>query len=1084
MQNRTRPALSRAFLTFLSGPRQGHIVELTQAVTTLGADPICDIVCDLDADCPEQPLRVRLIRGDATWRLDSLAGSIILDGQRVRCGVLRDRAAVQLDAQTCFVFSLGTPLLNAGAEHTWQGQRPQCASPRATPRDGGEARLQTRAAGDHLRTTPLRSSRLRTPSEYRDPMDTSSNAAQTMQTALTLPGTGPQLEVRIGGDASVFPLRGDRIDIGRAPANDIVINDRVVSAHHLRLEREGNSYVLLHPHPDRTQTLNGLYLEERHVSGGEHVRKVLANGDTFRIGDCEGLMVSLTYTNGIPIPDALPPMQPLKLGAAVLTIGRRPDCTIVLPHPQVSSLHAMLVREGGAYRLLDQQSTNGMYVNGTRITNRLLSLGDELRIGPYRLVYEANQLRQYDESRFVCIQAHDLSQTGANGAVLLDNISLCIPPRSFVAIIGGSGAGKSTLLDALNGLRPAEHGSVTYNGRDLYEYRNAVCSQMGYVPQDDIVHKDLTVERALYYAAKLRLPSDFTQEQIRRRIDEVLDEVEMDARRHLLVKKLSGGQRKRVSIALELLANPSVFFLDEPTSGLDPGLDRKMMDLLRRLADRGRTIVLVTHATTNLNLCDYICILAQGGKLAYFGPPDEAHTYFGTRDFAEIYPRLQGTDEHPNAPAEAATRFKQSPVYATYVAAPLAAMPAPSAMARPERGTRGSGRVEQQTRMPVLHQVLLLTRRQMELLCNDRSTLVLQLVQAPMLALVVMLLVRSSSGTGLFDPSKVVQCQPQILQSVVTAPPGQPPARGAVQLGIDTSKRANPNAPVDCTQIRQLLSGDPTSQADPQMIQMAKVYTQIRGHGNVKTALQDFVVPGDGFSALTVLFIVSFLAVLPGAIMGVRELVKEAAIYRRERAVVLGIGPYVASKISVMGGIAVLQSGALLVVVNAFEPLQRGVMLPVLLEMYVSILLTALCGLMLGLTVSAFAANEDSANGALPFILNPLVVFAGVEFPLKVLPLQLLGMLDPTRWAVVAMGTSAGIHSDKLGGDALMGSDPALHGTLFSTFTATDASHRLLLAWIVLGGLCFALGLLTCIGLKRKDVQRPPHVLGRRREAA
>src|SRR5258708_38030733 len=127
----------------------------------------------------------------------------------------------------------------------------------------------------------------------------------------------------------------------------------------------------------------------------------------------------------------------------------------------------------------------------------------------------------------------------------------------------------------------------------------------------------------------MRLPSDFTEEQIKQRINEVLEDVEMSFRRKLLVNKLSGGQRKRVSIALELLANPSVFFLDEPTSGLDPGLDPKMMSLLRKLADKGHPIVLVTHATNNINACDYVCFLAQGARLAYFGPPNEAKTYFG-----------------------------------------------------------------------------------------------------------------------------------------------------------------------------------------------------------------------------------------------------------------------------------------------------------------------------------------------------------------------------------------------------------------------------------------------------------------------
>src|SRR6202011_5381857 len=182
----------------------------------------------------------------------------------------------------------------------------------------------------------------------------------------------------------------------------------------------------------------------------------------------------------------------------------------------------------------------------------------------------------------------------------------------------------------------------------------------------------------------MRLPDDFTEEQIHQRIDEVLDDVEMKFRRKLLVSKLSGGQRKRVSIALELLANPSLFFLDEPTSGLDPGLDRKMMFLLRKLADKGHTIILVTHATNNINACDYICFLAQGGRLAYFGPPNEAKAYFGKTDFAEIYSALEPSEENPNIPKEAEDRFKASPQYHQYVATSLNKSPAAQADLLPE----------------------------------------------------------------------------------------------------------------------------------------------------------------------------------------------------------------------------------------------------------------------------------------------------------------------------------------------------------------------------------------------------------------
>ena len=388
-----------------------------------------------------------------------------------------------------------------------------------------------------------------------------------------------------------------------------------------------------HPHPKREKTTNGLFYQGKKIRGDEPFRKVLSPGDVFRIGDEDGTLVTLAYQDGSGTQDeALTPIHPIKLDAPELTIGRHIDNTIVLPNPQVSAHHAKLLREGGAYRVLDLHSTNHVYVNAQPVTTRLLEMGDELRIGPYRLVYETTRLVQYDESLTIRLDALNLTKTIKNRATLLNDISLSIPPRSFVALVGASGAGKSTLMDALNGLRPADQGSIILNGQDYYRNLAAFNMQIGYVPQDDIVHREITVERALFYAAKLRLPGDFTAAQIEQRITEVLEDVELTDRRKQLVKQLSGGQRKRVSLALELLANPGIFFLDEPTSGLDPGLDRKMMLLLRRLADKGHTIVLVVYRTTNnISVCDYVCFLARGGRLAYFGPPEDARPILGSR---------------------------------------------------------------------------------------------------------------------------------------------------------------------------------------------------------------------------------------------------------------------------------------------------------------------------------------------------------------------------------------------------------------------------------------------------------------------
>ncbi len=1075
----TEPPTESASITFVSGPLQGQTFAIAN-LATIGSDPANDIVI---RDPDVAPRHVRLVKGDAAWRLqkEPQAGIVMVDARQVSWAVLRDRAIVGLGTQSSFVFSLRATAAPAdrpplGAECVTRPSVPPSVS--AAP--GGQ-RISSPPASPRRSAQASEPARVVTTKRLTGPNET--------EIAPITPGGGrPYLEVRDERAQRTYQLDGAVIDIGRDPANDIVLDDLVVSAQHLRIMREGASCVLIHPHPDRAQTLNGLLYQGRHIPGDERFRKVLANGDIVRIGNEYGTLVTLAFHDGSGTVEILPPVQPqsIRLGEPVLSIGRRPDCKIILPHPQVSALHALLVREGGTYRLLDQHSTNGVYINGEAKTDCLLELGDEIRIGPYRLVYETNLLTQYDESKFVGIQAVDLWKTGTNEIVLLNNISICIPPRKFVALVGGSGAGKSTLMDALNGLRPAQSGQVSYNAQDFYANRAAFAGQMGYVPQDDIVHKDLTVERALYYAAKLRLPADFTDEQIEQRIKEVLEDVEMVPRRKLLVKKLSGGQRKRVSIALELLANPSVFFLDEPTSGLDPGLDRKMMFLLRQLADRGHTIVLVTHATNNISACDYICFLAQGGRLAYFGPPDEAKEYFGTSDFAEIYTSLEPTDAHPNVPAEAEARFKQSPTYQDYVVRPLAAASAQAtqttqAAQRPQVAqlpqAPGAAPAKPLIGRPLkrgnpFKQFGLLTSRRLELLRNDRSTLALLLLQAPVIALLVMLLVRSSDGAGLFDQNKAVQCAPQILQAVVTVAPSDANPTGSVRLGIDTSKSSDPNAPVDCTQLRKLLSGDPGSQANAQMIQLAQDYTRLKGAGSVDAALQDFIIAGNSLNTLTTLFIVAFLAVLPGCINGVREIVKEGSIYRRERAVNLGILPYVSSKIAVMGAFAFFQAVTLLLTVNLFEPFHSSIFLPVLLEVFITIVLIALSGLMLGLAVSAFAANEDSANTLLPFILIPEVVFAGAEFPLKDLPLQLFGMLDPMRWGIVALGSSTGLHSDKLGGDALLGTDSAFHPTLFSIFSQADAIHRLLLAWSALGAIVVVLAVLVCIGLKSKDVGR------------
>ncbi len=260
--------------------------------------------------------------------------------------------------------------------------------------------------------------------------------------------------------------------------------------------------------------------------------------------------------NQYTMQDNVSELQPIDLSAPVITIGRLPNNTVVLDHPQVSGYHARLerVRED-SHRIVDLGSTNHVYVNAQPVRVRALNPGDVIRIGPFRLTYTGNQLVPQDESYSIHVDAIHLKSTGSKHTLLLNDISIDIPARAFVAIAGSSGVGKSSLLNALSGVLSAQKGAVLYNGQDYYENLDAFSTQLGYVPQDDTIHQDLTVRQALYYTARMRLPKDFTKAQIKHRIDHVLGEVEMQHRCNFMVRRLSGGERKRVCIALELLAN-------------------------------------------------------------------------------------------------------------------------------------------------------------------------------------------------------------------------------------------------------------------------------------------------------------------------------------------------------------------------------------------------------------------------------------------------------------------------------------------------------------------------------------------------
>ncbi|MEP6922838.1 MAG: FHA domain-containing protein [Pyrinomonadaceae bacterium] len=334
-------------------------------------------------------------------------------------------------------------------------------------------------------------------------------------------------------------------------------------------------------------------------------------------------------------------------GKNELTIGRGASNDIRLEGLQISKNHARLLKTTNGLVIEDANSTNGVYFAGKRITGRQpLTPQDVVQIGAFQLRIDQNgQVNIFDTRSKTRLDALHVTKTvknnsGAGMIKLIDDVSLTIQPNEFVGLLGPSGAGKSTLMDAMNGMRPPTAGSIFLNNLDFYGNLNALKQSVGYVPQDDIIHRELSVYRTLYYIARLRLSGDASKAEIEQIIDEVLDVTGLTERRDVCVSDLSGGQRKRVSIAVELITKPSVIFLDEPTSGLDPASEDRIMKLFRRIAESGRTVILTTHAMENVRLFDKIVVLMRG-KLVFYGTPNEALKHIGASSFKELYGKLE-----------------------------------------------------------------------------------------------------------------------------------------------------------------------------------------------------------------------------------------------------------------------------------------------------------------------------------------------------------------------------------------------------------------------------------------------------------
>ena len=512
--------------------------------------------------------------------------------------------------------------------------------------------------------------------------------------------------------------------IGRDAQCDVVLDVAALSRHHAAIEMDESGNLTVSDLGSSSGTfVNGVLIK----------RRGLTDGDVVAFGSVA--LSAIVHANSQANAQTGVFKPALRdIGQSVLSIGRWLDNEIVLDAPGVSRHHATLTYDGGEQPLLtDTGSTNGTFVNGEPLTEpRLLSADDLVSLGGVVLRVRGREIKWHN------LNASRVSAWGIckeiDGKTILKDISLAISPRQFVGLIGPSGCGKTTLMDALSGLRPASAGKVYVNELDLYRSFDALRRSIGHVPQRDVLFDSLSVERTLFYAAKLRFPTGTPIPELLGAVEEVLDTVGLREQSATQFRKLSGGQQKRLSLGVELITKPAFIFLDEPTSPLDPQTTGNMMELFRRLADGGRIVVMVTHRFERFELMHRVAILTSAGRLAFFGPPRDALDYFGCSEPGEIYRRIEGGD-----PDELSNRFKASPQYASYVGAAIADA---QELARTEVRARIAGKPARpkRPRQFGVSQWLTLTRRLLDVKLNDTRNTGLLLAQAPVIAVLLSLI--------------------------------------------------------------------------------------------------------------------------------------------------------------------------------------------------------------------------------------------------------------------------------------------------------------------------------------------------------
>jgi ABC transport system ATP-binding/permease protein len=758
-----------------------------------------------------------------------------------------------------------------------------------------------------------------------------------------------------------------------------------------------------------------------------------------------------------------------QLQSSVISIGRTPDNAIVVNHPQVSSKHAQIVKAGDQLFLEDRGSANGTFVRGQRLASGQrvpVSNGEKVFIGPMPLLIHIGDSRvnivvedQADwagkptyeiEGWDLFLEVPDRDNKGQM-KVLLDHVSFKALPGDMIALMGPSGAGKTTLLLALNGYLPPTSGQVRINGEDLYTIYDALRGSIGYVPQDDIVHPELTVFEAVKYSARFRLPPDYSEEEIDRRVDETLRDLGLEGLKNLQIGKpekkvLSGGQRKRVNIALELVTDPVILFLDEPTSGLAADDTTALVNLLADLAKKtGKTIVMTIHQPAKdefekFNLC---FIMGYGGIPTYFGPTGEpAYGFFGSiadragqgrrhvdnpRDMFDmlnvrermVLDEMRRAD--PQAPRNRArleaakgwrTEFfrNDSPLFQRMYSGRRAIGTAPAARGVPHHAD-----------VAVVRQLGLLVSRYWRIKLRDRMGAAIMFLQAPIIGVLLWLVFG-----------------------------GQKPAVPFWCLGA----------------LQELSSKNNMDQS-------------------ATTNLLNTMQPTTDHTAAMFFVVVS--CVWFGTSNAAREIVTERAIYLRERMVNLRLVNYLLSKYILLSFFCVLQCAMLLAIVF-FALGFNGGPVAFLVELG-NLVALAMNATALGLLVSALVASAEAAMALTPIALIPQVVLGGLMVPMTTNPnLKPLMYLMPSRW-----GFEGAIASERMAIAGASAWNINLHkpdltslpdfvqAGVFKCAVAQVASSSLVGAWgftewdtlwmptAVLFGTTFAMFVVLLVALKRQD---------------